>query len=381
VVRIPIVIAVSILTLPARAAQVDGDWRFSLAAGHDSNPLKVVGEGDGAAYYSLHAGAGFDWKLGDSWTWFGDIDGMARIHDTGAGDADTVDGGVRAGLAWRPGRRLQIRAGAGWEAYRSTFTDRATGDVYVVETDPPTIPASTVEIPDRFSHDTTRVFTQLSYKAGRRVRLSLDVDRNENRYVEDYSAATNLDPLDSTAVGVEPGVSVRISENVALRLSSGWVSVDYDALPALDAAGEPVPGTTRAYRYLAHRLVIAFDPFPGWDFNLGLGLTDRSDQAAGYYDYGAGAGYASVWRSLGERSRLGLYASVRNLTYDNATVFGDPASELRASDVRRYSCRFERRFGDTTRWFAEGGGQETDNTDPLFVYKRRWLAAGIDLRR
>lgn len=374
--------ALAVLSLPLHGAELDGRVRAGAVVGYDTNPLKVVdqGDGDGELYTDLFVDAGFDLPVGGPWGWFGDVEARTRLHGSATSDADETEAGIRTGLAWRPARRMLLRAGARVAAQRSTFTDRADGEVYRVEGTPPSDPPTLVEIPDRFSFDSRGVFARLRVKASKRVRLTLDVDRNDNEYVTDYEPTTGLDRLDNATLAIAPGVSVRVGPTVAFRVTTSWIELDYDALPALDSAGDEIPGETREYRYLAHRLVMAVEPLPGWDLRMGLGNTDRSDESAGYYDYGAVSAYASLWKRLGERSRVGVHVSGRNLDYDSATVFGDPDTELRASDVRRYSARFERRFGDALRCFAEGGSQSTDNADPLFVYDRRWIAAGVEYR-
>jgi hypothetical protein len=277
---------------------------------------------------------------------------------------------------------VAISLGGRYGARRSTYRDRATGDIYEIEIDPPTNPPTYVPIPDRLDADVASGFLDLRWRPASRVQLSFDLLLERAEYAEEYGGSTTILPLDYRARTFEPGVQIRVHERVSLGLAVVWTELRYDEQLALDEQGQAVAGTQRRYDYTDYRLTLRVAPGRHWRVRAGLRGGGRDDLFAGYYDFDARTSFVSVDHRPAEKHRLQLYGSFRNMDYANAAVVpGDPSSELRGSDVRLYLGRWDWKFKPHVRFFTEGGVQRTDSQDPVFAYDRDWLLTGIQYRR
>jgi hypothetical protein len=365
----------------AGAAQSDLDYGFTALLGHDSNPLRVSGDGPNGLFTQLALDAGYSRVVSPSVALFANGVAQARLYESSVSDADWASGNLRAGIGYSPRgltHRLALAAGGFYGLGRSTFTDRATGEVY--EVDSISTPGATVLIPDRFDYDSYGAFVNASWRQNDRLRFFLDTAWERSDYANDYTRNTDLYPLDHRSLTVEPGLSVQLNRMVGMGFSVALTDLDYDARPALDAAGFAVPGTTSKYRYAQYRVTFLVRPTTRWFVRLSLRSDDRNDTFAGYYDYGSLSAYASVDRDLTPRSRVRFHASWRRLDYDTATVPDEPEL-IRATDVRRLLGRYERTFSRRLRWFVEGGTQDAGSRDPVFAYDQNWFLSGVQFRR
>ena len=370
---------------PAAAGKTDTSFGVDLAVGFDTNPLRIMADGPEApdgAFTQLRLNGGVVQYVGSGSTTAFFVDGWAatRLDESATEDAGIDSGLLRAGLALSPpfaGHRFVITAGGQFAAHRATFTDRATGLVYDAVIDPPTVPSTTIPIPERLDYDSAGAFLNLRWKQNTRWSFYLETSTNDTDYVEAYQTNTALERLDYGSVTFRPGMTVKLAEVATLSLSAGFTDLEYDYRPALDAAGDPVPGTRRSYEYTQYAATVKVDPVGPWSLNVGLTAGGRDDVQAGYYDSASGSGLLAVGRELGERNRLRFYATLRDVDYDQATVTGDPADPIRSSQEQRYAARFTHSFGERLRWYVEGGTQRTDSRDPVFAYDRDWVYIGI----
>jgi hypothetical protein len=366
------------------AARVEAGAGLDLVAGYDSNPLMIAGGGPGGAFGQAAFSAGLDVGAGRSASYFFDAAGLDRRYDSETADADYRRADLTTGVLMpriRAGRtRISLTAGVLYEIRRSTYTDRLTGRVYEIVTDP-NPPATTALIPERFDTDTAGAFLDLSWRINRRLRFFLDTRFEQTDYVEDYDGVTALAPLDFRALHLEPGAQIRVNDLLAIVATVGWTDLDFDRQFALDADGDEVGGTTREYRYTRYGLRFLMTPGRSWHVNVGVLAADRQDTWAGYYDFGALTGFVSALRTFGERSRLQLFASGRRLDYDHATVLGDPDAVTRGSDMRRFAARFDRALNRHLGLFVEGAVLRTNSEDPIFSYDQDTALVGVSIRK
>jgi hypothetical protein len=370
---------------PPHAAEPATGLAVTLAYGYDSNPLRLNDGGEDGAYAELALGGGVNLGLNPRLRWFLNGGARTRDHESALSGADATTGDVRVGFEITPNpyayRKLLIALGGLYGVSRSTFIDRATGRVYEVESDPPTDPPTAVPIADRFDADTSGAFLDLSWSVNRRIRLGLSALLEHADYVEDYTGSTALHPLDYRAFTLEPRLFVRLHRIMGLGLSVVRTDLQYDEHPALDGNGSEVSGTTREYDYTDLRINLRLAPGKRWILEAGLRGGARVDTFAGYYDFDSQVAYLSLSHRPGERSRLQLYASNRELDYDRAAVPGSVDGDLRASDVTRVVVRFDWRLQKWLELFGEGGTQQTGNADPIYAYERDWVLTGITFRR
>ena len=382
-------VGVAILVLAGSAAvssaETDTDFAATLMAGYDGNPLKVTGDGPGGAFSELRLDSGIETRMSPRLAGFLNGGGRARLYGSSTSNADFHSADVRTGFVLAPvigdRNRLRITFGGAYAVSRSTYRNRATGEVYEVLAEPPTVPASSVPIPDRFDVNTSSAFVDLRWRPSRRVRFSVDTRIDNADYVRDYSATTGLEALDYRARTVEPEVLLALHRVLAVSLSYTITDVDYEHQPALDDLGQPVAGALRRYDYSNLRLTIRVAPSSQWRLRFGLRDGDRQDAHAGYYDYRSDSTFVSLDHRPSRRVRLQLYTSHSDLDYENAVVPGDPNGEFRSSSVDFYLGRFDLRLNEHLSFFTEGGSQRTDSQDPVFAYDRDWLLTGITYRR
>jgi hypothetical protein len=299
-----------------------------------------------------------------------------RNADFGSGRAT-----VGLQLAPRNAPRFLLAAGARYAAVRRNYTDRATGQIYEVRSNPDPDPPSTVEIGDRLDYDSNELFLNMRWRQNERLLLFVDSRFEQASFLESYANTTSLESLDFRAVTVEPGLSVQLHRVARLAFSVSRTELDYLDQSSLDAAGFRVVGQTRRYEYTRYRLSLSVKPARRWNFLIGARSADRDDAYAGYYDYGAISSFISIDRQIGSRATLRVYGSYSDLTYDNATVSGDPTEQLLDSEVRTVLVRFDRKFGRRTAWFVESGARRTDSHDPVFANDSDWVLGGVQFRK
>ncbi len=374
-------IVVLVPGIPGDLAAADNelDYSLTLATGVDTNPLEVSSDGPNGSYTLLGLNGNFSSELSERTRYFLDGSVRARLYESTASDADRTAGHVRTGFSLLPQRwghgRLAFTFGTEYSIRRSTFIDSETGNVYDISTG-----SGPVAIPDRYDYDDLELFFKTYWKLNRRVRLSLGTEWHQADYVKDYPEIPDFYPLDSTSLVVTPEIRLRINGMATLYASVKFIDRDYDNRPALDMGGDDVAGTNREYHDTRYSLTILLRP-EQWKIRLGLSGADRSDTYVGYYDYASAGSRLSIQREIGTRSSVQLYASARELEYDNALVPGDPSQETRGKDVTRFKARYDRKFLQSFSWFVEGGSERTDSQDPYWAYDSDWIQAGVKFTR
>ncbi len=366
-------------------AAESGEFRIRIGLGRDSNALRLnEAELDGL-YAELNFVGAVHGSLNRKLGWFVDGSVSGRNYESDLSDADTISGGMRAGFGVTPNpyayRRLSIAFGGQYNISRSTFVDRATGQVYEVTSAPLTTPTTTLAIPDRFDADSVGGFLEVNWKVHDRVRLFLNTSLEDARYSEDYTNGTFLHPLDYRRLTLEPGLFVRVHRMVGVGISAILSDLEYDENPALDENGFEIPGTTRQYEYADFSFSVRIAPGERVNLEVGVRGGTRDDTYAGYYDFDSQVSFIALNCQPGRRSRLQLYASMRELDYENAVVPGSPNGDFRASDVTRLVGRYEWRFHKSLGLFGESGAQKTKNSDPIYAYDRSWVLTGMTFRR
>lgn len=359
-----------------------GDWTL----GYETNPLLVSDDGPNGGYTQLRLSGNLTHYLGsgESAAFFLTGNAASRIDESETSSAGHDSANLRSGFALSPGfasRRLVISVGGRFSAYRGTFIDRTDGEIYTAGVVPATDPESSISIGERLDYDLAGTFLNLRVKQSPRLSWFLNSSFDRVDYVADYTAQTDLDPLDFSSLALTPGVRIGFGQVTTLQFSVARTELDYDARPALDRDGFQVAGTTREYEFTEFQASLSVQPAARTRFSLGASAGGRDDTYAGYYDSSDGAGSLSFEHSFGERSRLSAYTSIREVEYDHATVSGDPTDLVRSSDERRHAARYTHRFGDRFEWYVEGGADRTDSPDPIFAYEREWILTGMHFER
>jgi hypothetical protein len=360
-------------------------WQAALYTGYDSNPLRLAGQERGGPFAELRLDAIGSLRLSERAGLFVDAGGRGRLHDAPLSNANLAGLDVRAGsditLARGTRSHLLVAVGGQYGRSRLTFTDRLTGEEYVVVEDRAATPPLTRAIPDRLDADAGGAFVNFRWRVNRRLILSLDTALDRIDYVEDYLDSDVLSSLDNRRLWIEPAAQVIFAGDIRLTVAVSRSAVDYDERPARDETGQEVPGVSTSYRYTGYRLALDFHPGPRWDARLGLSGNDRDDLFAGYYGYRDLAAYAWASRPLGPKDRLQGYISVRDLDYSLATVTDSPDGERRGSEVLRGVGRYERLLSKVLTLLVEAGLQRSRNPDPLYAYDRNWSLVGIRFRQ
>lgn len=367
------------------AVAVDTDFGLRVDLGYDSNPLRISGDGPDGAYTQLRLDGGLKQELSPRVKLFADASARARINEPGVSRADDAGADLRAGISLssiKLGRgRLALALGGSYLFRRSTYTDRITGEVAVAPTSPPTDPPSAVSIPERFDYNASGAFLDARWNMNRRLQIFFKTLAENADYVENYSGATALEPIDYRSLTLEPGAVVKLSEPLGLGFSVLLNDLEYERQTALDEQGVAVPDTRRRYRYHEGRVTLYLNPSDDLKLRFGMSGGDRVDTYAGFYDHTSVATYATLERRLGDRNQLQLLGSIRSVDYERAFVAGDPDGELLGSSLRRVQARFERKLERKAAWFCEGGVQRAGNRDPEYAYQRGWVATGFEIKR
>lgn len=384
--RVPCFVCACLLIVSVTlAGSHEASYGVRVTSGVESNPLLVATGDASGAFGEIRVDGLVSRDLTASAAVFIDGNIRGRMYGGSTSDAGRESGAIRVGTLLAPlgegNNRLLLSMGGRFSAYRGTFTDRETGEVYRTPVTPATDPASWVAVPDRLNHDAAGAFLDARWRQSPALSFFLKTALDRTSYTEDYAENTGLSPLDYRTFTVQPGVSFRLSGAATLGLSVAWTDLDYDARPALDRTGSEVPDVTRNYRYAQYRVSIRLEPARRWDVDIGLASTGRDDTYAGYYDNATHAAYVATDRAIGPKGFLRFHASVRDVDYDYATVSGEPDSQVLGHDERRLVGRFERVLGAGTRWFVEGGIERSDSKDPVFAYDQDWVLGGIQLRR
>ncbi len=378
-VLLSIAVLVSGLSGDLAAAENELDYSLTLASGVDTNPLEVSADGPNGSFTLLGFSGNFSSDFSERTRYFLDGRVRSRLYESSTSDADRTAANVRTGFSLLPQRwghgRLAFTFGTEYSVRRSTYIDSETGEIYDISTG-----SGPVAIADRYDYDDLELFFKTYWKLNRRIRLSLGAEWHQANYVEDYTEIPGFYPLDSNSLVLTPEMRLRINGMATLYASVKFIDRDYDDRPALDMAGDEVAGTHREYHDTRYSLTILLKP-NRWKIRLGLSGADRSDTFVGYYDYASAGSRLSVQREIGTRSRVQLYASARELEYDNALVPGDPSLETRGKDVTRFTAKYDRQFLQRFSWFVEGGSERTDSQDPYWAYDSDWFQAGVRFTR
>lgn len=384
-VRIACLAVTAGLSSTLAGAGVGTDVALRLEAGYDSNPLRLSGDSLAGAFTQLRFDAALHGSPAASWQWFLDAAGRHRLHAGDLSHANDTFGELRSGLAFSPHHprlaSLSVAAGGLWATERSTYIDRLTGEIYRVEVDSESLPATSVALPNRFDVDSLGWFLDARYRVHRGLRFSLGATQEHAKFTRDYSATAGLSSLDHDLLRIEPAMVMELGRKVTLRASLIWSDVDYDRYEALDAEGELVPETTRHYRTLQYRVSMAARPTDDWRLRIAWTAADRQDTHAGYYDSTTNSALVDLSRDLGQRARVQAVLTLREFDYDRASGADVSEENFAGNRMRRLALRYERQIDGNLRWFAEGGRQDVDSQDPSFAYDRDWVLGGIEFRR
>lgn len=379
------VVAFAAVSIPVPGAETSGGAAVSLLYGLDTNPLKIMGDGDDGMFSELLVSGGFNVGFGPTVGLFMDGDGGIRRYESGFADADTSGARARLGLSFAPLRgnpgRMAVAIGGTYGTNRSTFTDRVTGAPYEIVVDPVAIPPATAAIPDRFSANTTGGFVDFRWRPTRSFRVLFRTQLDKTDFIEDYTSTGVLYSLDNTIVTFEPGVQYQFNGIVAVTFSVAMTTLSYDEQPALDLDGSEVAGTTREYRHAEYRVKVLISPRRSMFLTVGIRGGDRQDTYAGYYDFNARTAFVTFDQTIGRRNSVQFNASLRQVDYDRAVVPGTIEEAIRSSEVQRYVGRYKYMVHKYVGLFAEGGVLRTDNRDPIFAFDRNWILTGVEFRR
>ena len=372
---------------PALAGSTEGEVNMEISAGHDSNPLELNNEAPltregalGGSFTQVVLGS----RLAKRWSsrggWFVAAQGRGRVYPSSLEEADTAQGRVEAGvglvLLERGERRLSAALHGSFGLDRSTFVDPATGETYLVGSDP----NLQMAIPDRFDSSVTSMNLDLRLRTSRRILLMLDTSLQREDFADAYDQISTLEPLDNRSLTLQPGVRWQMSERVRLEVTSEWARLRYDGLSALESDGTTASGPRRSYRVGGLRAILRAEPSGRWSFSVGLGASDRRDLHAGYYDSSGANAVASVAWALVARTRVALNVSQAIYDYERATLDDSSNGDLRGGDTLRASARVEQDLVERLAAFVEGGTQRSNNQDPLYTYDRHWAFAGLRYR-
>ncbi len=364
----------------AEAASRDGHLEVTLTPGYDTNPLELRDAADareGAAYTELGLDTGFNIQWTPLFGTFADLDGAIRAYESDLSDADRDWVELRAGATLTPyrngARGFAVAFGGTFDAYRATYVDPATGDVYHAFDGSRWVP-----VPDRFDFDAAGAFLDVRWRTHERVLVYLDSKAVDRRYAEDDSGT--LSSLDDRTVSLEPGVLLDLGERWRLDVSYRWSDRRYDDLPSLDRTAAEVPGERREYLSTGYSITFGFEPTDAIRLALGVTGQARDDRYAGYYDNSGVAVYAAADYSLGEKTRFRGWIARRDVEYDHATVGSLTSGETLDTDRLLAAARAERDLNRHLTILGEAGLDRTDSRDPLFTYDRNWVRAGIRFR-
>jgi len=368
--------AILILGLHARAGTETG-YGVSVVAGADTNPTLAAESGDDGALAAVVLDGAVYHTVGEKVELF--VDGVvrSRLHSSEVRPADRDEAKLQAGLAFAPTPRSSLAFGALYQVYRGTYVDRATGEPYTYVAQPL---GETVSLADRLDHDTAEIFADAQLRGPGRATFGLRAESRDADYVEDYEARENVWSLDYRSVSVEPRVGLVVVGNVWLWVSVAVADIDYADLPAVDADGLPVPGTSRSYRSTRLRAATRVDT-NGWIWSVGAAAGAQDDSDAGYYDSSSSTVFASLSKDLRDGGRLRLFSSFDDVRYDSAIVPSPEERIVRGDELARLQAHYDRRLVRSLRWFTEGGVERADSRDPIYEYDRTWVMAGLELRR
>ena len=380
-------VAVALFATSLVGAEISGDERHvtvRLSAGTESNPLRVQGDGPGAAFGEIALDAAAEGIWAPAVGWFVDADAVSRSHAGELSDADSTRAAARLGLELTPrpaaARRFMLAVGADFDRRRSTLTDRVDGRIYEVARVPATDPPTTVELGDRYDSNSGGLFLDARFSVRPRLRLSFQTRVDKVDYTREYLDDAGLESLDYRSWSVEPGLLVALTAQAALKVS--WVrsGLDYDEQPALDSSGAALSGETRRFDQSDLRMSLVWNPASRWSVQAGARGGGRDDLAAGYYDFDSWVGYASVERRPDWRRRYRLLASVSRLDYDRAVVADSTTEETRGSRVQLVSAYYEFDLRERIGLRFEAGAQRTDSRDAEFTHDREWATIGVEFR-
>jgi hypothetical protein len=379
------VISASALALLAgSSASASADFVVDLLAGTDSNPLRVQSDGPDGWFSELRLAGAATGRLSPRAAWRASGVVSARGYESSSRDAGTEAGSGRLGLDLSLGpverARGVLSLGLVGAVDRSTFTDRASGEVYVVEAEPATLPPTLVAIPDRFDAATVGAYVDADLRLGSRVAGFVASTIESVDFLEEYGDRTALDSLDYRALTLEPGLRIALHANATLRCSVAWTDLEYEEQAGLDASGEAIAGTTRSYRASEARLAVSLEPAARWALDVGVRGGPRRDAQAGYYDLDSIGAAIGVRHRPSWRTQLQLAASTRDVDYVRATVIDSTSAELRGSRADRVAGRFDYDVRRPTTVYGEVGVESIKNNDPVFAHDRRWIAIGLRYR-
>lgn len=376
----PIVFLAAAL-LPLSGAEAAPRWaaEAALAAGYDSNPLRVRGDGPGAPYAETRIGLGAQGG-GSRLAWMSELRGARRTHDGATRHADTTFVGLESAAAFgvlpSSPTRWVLRTGIRGASHRLTYVDRTTGAPAVTLTDA-LDPDSVVSLADRLDHDVAAAFVESRWRITRRVRAAVNVSRERTDFRDDYASHPSIPRLDQWAWVVEPRAIWEPIVGFRVDASYAMESRTYDALPAVDGSGATVATTQRRFRQGAGRISVAARVAESWDVDAGVDRSARRDRFAAYYDARGWNAWISGSRALGAGFRGRLTWSRGSLDYPNARVSTEPDAGYKESATTRITARIDRPFRGGLALTLDGGRQRADNADPELAYGRSFVQAGI----
>jgi hypothetical protein len=275
---------------------------------------------------------------------------------------------------------MNITLGAKYDQRRTVFTDPLSGDPYNYIFVSQTGEIDSAEIPDRFNHDERSLFLDTRWTLNNSVRISLEAISRWTDYKEDYLELPDLHSLDHQTSTLRPGILFRMAGAAWVELYYAWTDRDYDHQTARLVSGEEVPEVTRSFRYSGYGGSLRYLPRGKYNFTVGFIGSERDDTHEGYYDSSGRTSYISASRDILDDSRLILFGSRRNLSYDHATIANRQDGDLRGSETVKFIARYEHGVTERVELFIETGIERSDDQDPLYSYDRDWAKTGIRYR-
>jgi hypothetical protein len=373
----PLVAAFSALGMLVSGTACAGQ-EFDLRAdlGYDSNPFElnpIIGERDGI-FTQLEATFLAEGVASTGWTKAAEIGASAQLFESGMSDGDEEKYFVRV-----LGNSNEKRNEHGWEwslqaqMRDETYVSRFTG---MVATD-----SLGNEIGDRYDNLKDDFQAAWYFPGGKFGRFSVEGSAAYKNYLTDYEEL-GLERLDYAEYEIGPGYDVG-GRDQDLRVNLNYSLRQYRDRRLSDAAGNPVAGTDREYRYYEFDTRFRRDLTRKNALQLTGGYEIREDNGVGYDDrtrWYAGIGWTY---HPGPDTHLVIDFEWNSRLLDNQ-VAGDPTINDEVPDKHGYefNVRYTTPFpGLKSRGYllyAEAGAESYDNSDDVrYAYDRTVAFIGI----
>lgn len=305
------------------------------------------------------------------------LDYRVRHHEYGRGNgnADETYVNVAPGYQWvtsRKSGRKGLFFAVPFAKYRKEiFFDRDTGVGEVVGFE---------DVSNRYTY----------HAAGGDVGFSTQVNRDVDwevaaRYEgRNYEDVPSLSSLDHRRFQIGSKLEIGINRRLKLYLDYTFRVLDYEERPSRDRDGGITAGRTPLeYAYHIAGTTLRYKPVERWTLYFDVDYTGRSDEFAGYNDYGMlGGRVRAIWTDGSSRVRLALRYWRRD--YPRAFIFDKEVNPgtgrdnpNKDYDIVDSEIGFEMPLSRSTSFFAEADLRVQDAADPRFTYERLRIGAGL----